>query len=396
MFACFSGCFLLLKFIKTVRFGQNIYKSLNFFAVVLFLIQIPGFCKVCKKILMKKTVVTVDQKSDFPNIYHICLDSYVSHKYLSKAYGFDNSGFYNALRNLGFWYDMEAKSNYSSTIPSFCSAFEMDYFNVDVYNENDLQNRIYFNNKALNILKSNGYRCYINSPDIPTLESANFDNRLQKSRLLFYYYLFQRTPIEGFLFKHFLKEHYNNVRTQFDQMISAKTEWGDNGNYFLFHVLCPHEPFLFNETGGMNTELKSNLISMFKADNDVKKRISWYVNQIKYINALTLRTIKQILNSYEEKNRPIIILHGDHGLSVSATHNIDKWKVGDITDQDKAILSILQTVYLPKYLNIVPPPPGLVNLYRWLINSLFGQNLEYLPSKQIMRIDNRFIPDIDI
>ena len=73
-----------------------------------------------------------------------------------------------------------------------------------------------------------------------------------------------------------------------------------------------------------------------------------------------------------------------------------KWALGDITDQDRAILSILYSVYLPKHLHAAPPPPGLVNLYRWLINSLFKQTLEYLPSKQIMRIDNRFIDNIDI
>ena len=155
--------------------------------------------------------------------------------------------------------------------------------------------------------------------------------------MLFYYYFFLPTLIEGFLFKYFSKQHYDNVFNQFEQMVAVKTEHGDRGNYFLFHVLCPHEPFIFNDTGDINTELKSNFISIFKPDNDVKKRTFKYINQIKYINMLTLKTIKQI-----------IILHGDHGLSISSTHDIKKWKLGDITDQDRAILSILYSVYLPK------------------------------------------------
>lgn len=189
--ACLVGFFLLLKIIRTVKFRQNFYKCLNFFAAVFFLIQVTGFFKVYRNVLAKKTIRTVVSKKDIPNIYHICLDSYASNEYLVKAYDFDNNGFYNALGDLGFWYDMAARSNYSSTIPSFCSAFEMDYFDTDVYDESDLQNRIYFKNKALRFLKTKGgYRLYINSPDIPTLEAVEFDNRLAKSRLSFYYYLF--------------------------------------------------------------------------------------------------------------------------------------------------------------------------------------------------------------
>lgn len=130
--------------------------------------------------------------------------------------------------------------------------------------------------------------------------------------------------MEGLLFKYFLKEHYNNVLEQFEQMASVKMEYGDRGNYFLFHVLCPHEPFVFNDTGSMNTEVQSRPMSMLKPDNDVNKKTSWYINQIKYINALVLKTVKQILDSYEEKNKPIIILHGDHGLSIRATNDINK------------------------------------------------------------------------
>lgn len=86
---------------------------------------------------------------------------------------------------------MDAKSNYSNTIPTFCSAFEMSYLDTDKYDEWDLQRRIYFNNKAIRTLKNKGrYQCYISSPDIPTLESIEFDFRMKRSRLDFYYCLF--------------------------------------------------------------------------------------------------------------------------------------------------------------------------------------------------------------
>lgn len=392
--------YLLLKFIKIINFSQNFKKLLNFFAIVLFILSICNFSKIYGNKNHQSRNSECSTRADrnkYPNIYHIVLDSYVSCRYLSEAYGFDNTDFYKQLGNLGFWYDMDAKSNYSNTIPTFCSSFEMNYLNTDEYNEYDLQRRIYFNNKAIRSLKNKGgYQCYVNSPDVPTLESIEFDFRMKRSRLDFYYYLFLRTPLEFFLFKPFQKKHYGNILNQFHQMVSVKEAYGERGNYFLFHVICPHEPFIFAASGEQNSNLKSNTESMFRPDNNIKNRASEYLNQIKNLNALTLKVVKQILDSYDENNKPIIIIHGDHGLSVQPLSEINAWRANNLKPMDRAMLSILYAVYLPKSLEILPPPDGLVNLYRWLINSLFQEKMDYLPSNQIMRIDSCFIHNINI
>lgn len=399
VFLCFIF-YLLLKVIRTINFSQNFLRALNFFAIVLFLLTICNFFKIYEnKTHQQKNnecFIRTD-KNKYPNIYHIVLDSYVSCRYLSEAYGFDNTDFYKQLGDLGFWYDIDAKSNYSNTIPTFCSAFEMSYLDTDKYDEYDLQSRIYFNNKAIRTLKNKGgYQCHISSPDIPTLESIEFDFRDKRSRLDFYYYLFWRTPLEFCLFKSFQKQHYNNIFGQFDQMVSVKEAYGESGNYFLFHVICPHEPFIFTASGEQNPNLNSYIKSMFKPDNNIKNRAIEYLDQIKYLNTLVLKAVKQILDLYDENNKPIIIIHGDHGLSVQPLSEINAWRENNLTPMDRALLSILYTAYWPKSLGILPPPEGLVNLYRWLINNLFQEKMDYLPSKQIMRIDNCFIPNINI
>lgn len=135
---------------------------------------------------------------------------------------------------------------------------------------------------------------------------------------------------------------------------------------------------------------------MFKPDNNIKNRAIEYLDQIKHLNTLTLKVVKQILGSYDENNKPIIIIHGDHGLSVQPLSEINAWRTNNLKSMDRAMLSILYTAYVPKSLGILPLPDGLVDLYRWLINSLFQEKMDYLPSKQIMRIDNCFIPNINI
>ncbi len=105
------------------------------------------------------------------------------------------------------------------------------------------------------------------------------------------------------------------------------------------------------------------------------------ITQYKHIDSLALYAIREILNQYDEEHKPIIILHGDHGLD---TINLWNFTPKDFCEEHKINFSNLYAIYLPKqYRQALPPPPGLVNTFRWLFNTLFNTQYPYLESRQI-------------
>jgi len=68
----------------------------------------------------------VQQEGDRPNIIHIVLDGYSRADVLARYYDYDNSGFLNALRTMGFAVADGATTAYSQTLQSMTSTFTAD------------------------------------------------------------------------------------------------------------------------------------------------------------------------------------------------------------------------------------------------------------------------------
>ncbi|MCI0554173.1 MAG: hypothetical protein L0287_24755, partial [Anaerolineae bacterium] len=62
-----------------------------------------------------------------PDIYYIVLDAYGGSEMLAKLHGFDNSEFISALEERGFVVPRASRSNYTRTIHSVGSTFNMQY-----------------------------------------------------------------------------------------------------------------------------------------------------------------------------------------------------------------------------------------------------------------------------
>jgi hypothetical protein len=56
-----------------------------------------------------------------PDIYYLILDGYTGENVLKTMYSFDNSGFYDALRQRGFFVASRARCNYPTTFLSLAS-----------------------------------------------------------------------------------------------------------------------------------------------------------------------------------------------------------------------------------------------------------------------------------
>ena len=65
-----------------------------------------------------------------PDIYYIILDGYGRSDVLKNEYGYDNSDFLNALRDLGFTVSECSQSNYAQTQMSLASSLNFNYIDV--------------------------------------------------------------------------------------------------------------------------------------------------------------------------------------------------------------------------------------------------------------------------
>lgn len=100
---------------------------------------------------------------DSADIFYILLDGYGGEEVLGRYFQIDNEPFYKMLEERGFAVLRKSRSNYSSTIQSLASTFNMDYldFLVSKYGES-FTNKVpiiesIYNSRLLRILKQEGY-----------------------------------------------------------------------------------------------------------------------------------------------------------------------------------------------------------------------------------------------
>jgi hypothetical protein len=100
-----------------------------------------------------------------PNIYFICLESVHGFRAMEELYGFDNASFHRFLESQGFEIADEVFANYSFTMTSLQSLFQMGHHyaagafgNHDsLYARGFISGSARYFNPVLNILKRNGY-----------------------------------------------------------------------------------------------------------------------------------------------------------------------------------------------------------------------------------------------
>jgi hypothetical protein len=170
------------------------------------------------------------------------------------------------------------------------------------------------------------------------------------------------------------------------QLIHAANAYPPNGHYFFTHIVAPHPPCYFDQNSWRDFNHQMNYIeahdNIMQYDTDPRARV-WMKAQVRHTDALALMAIREILAAHDEEHAPIILLHGDHGDYSLPQLPAAQWPT-NATAREKAIFSNLYAIYLPKrYRSALPPPPGLVNTFRWLFNALFNEQNPFLESTQI-------------
>ena len=309
---------------------------------------------------------TNTEKTDLPDIYYIILDEYAGFKSLEKNFGFDNSKFYSELSQRGFFIPSKSYSNYPFTVMSIPSSLNMQYLNFfseKLGTENtdlDPIREILEKNLVMNNLSSNGYYIVSFFGGTEAIGSKKFvDEKICGDN----YYLNEvmniLTPAETY------QEKRNEILCTFDEIGNVK-ERISQPMFVFAHISIPHKPFVFDENGD------SQMIDYNDLDDSTKKK--FYLQQLKFANKMTIRTIDEIFAKSETDT--IIIIQSDHGERTGINWN------EPTEDMIKQGLNNLNAYYFPNekknklYNNISP-----VNTFRIIFNEYFDSDFELLDDR---------------
>ncbi len=319
-----------------------------------------------------------------PDVYYIIPDTYTSFAILSDYLGYDNSKFLAFLEDRGFYVNENSYANYHHSILSISSVMNMKYWtDEELGAEGPKALGPYLSqNPVGDTFKEAGYTyVHIGSwwgftaknvrADITPVYSSlrELDFTLYKTTL--WYDLADLLLDRGG--NHILREAHMK---QFANLVEVSRM--EETTFTFSHLILPHPPFLF-EADGAHT-------SGWMVPPEEWRRM--YLAQLEFTTSKLMETIDSILANSEVT--PIIILSADEGYAGTAWKEYWDSKQGlDTIMEDRLDLAVKRHGNLYAVLNPygrnLPQPTSPVNTFRYVFNSLFDSQLEYLPDRYFLK-----------
>lgn len=322
-----------------------------------------------------------------PDIYYIILDEMASSDVLAQYVNYDDAWFRKALDERGFFVTRNSRSNYPLTRLSLSSSLNMIYLDkfADVTGANspDLTTTAVLmrNHTVGKVLKKNNYEYIHIDSSVPPSNGSDISDRLihcgyldQFSERLIRSTLLALSPQAMATLRQHTRE---TILQQFAASCQIAAETPHSKSLFVFnHILCPHEPFLFDADGKPVFNEGSRLHSHWSKDT-----IAAYAAQAKFAQTKTIATIDSILSASRQHGRkPLIIIQGDHGTHCSDYVSSSK----PSTDLLHERFGILNAYLVPDEIRSqLTDQTAPVNSFRIVLRTLFDLNLPNLEEKQI-------------
>lgn len=366
--------------------------------VMAFSVQSVSVSDPGKKLFENEIPLTVKEDVTPPDIYYIILDTYTRGDALLNDFNYDESGFIQALSDLGFYVAGCSRSNYGYTQASLVSSLNMNYMPAlsSLLNDAGLDSNDVFSlikhSQVRQQLEEAGFRTValqtgyawseitdadvyisLNSGGLGSTYITKFESMLLRDTagLIIFDSQIQllssrvtndiNFPFTG----HVVLENYKLGELQ--KMADIQ------GPKFVFaHILMPHVPIVFSPDGEILTDP-----GYYAGDKETPINDDYlmrgYSGEVQYLNSRLLEIVTALIKDSTVK--PIIILQGDHGLK------------GDNH------FEIFNAYYLPDggisnlYASITP-----VNSFRVVFSTYFGTQYPLLEDQSI-DLDGSIIPE---
>lgn len=313
--------------------NEKIYTFISYL-VVLFIFQASLIIiNVTKINNFSDSNVSQKFQSTSPNIYFLIFDE-ISFDFISNNIFIDKK-FENFKRfsenstvftNTHTSYDFTSKSSLSMLTGGQSIVNELtgqnDHYFKDINRYNDNLYNTLKNNYLINIISSYDY-CYyhtkytntcissVNKSNNIFIDLINFSNTFYNHSLP--RFLINLLDAKGFIIKdNNIYSYINNEKSLSNYFLDNINNAIGSNNFYLFHSMISHQPWLFDEDGNMSK------ISDFKEliDNkEINELILKYTKSLIYTDKIFGRFIEKLKKeSLYEKS--IIILASDHGVSL--------------------------------------------------------------------------------
>ena len=384
---------LLVAFwlLKSFHAIPNLTLGLNIISILLVslsLAQVGGF--YVRSLSYSKTpaasienkLVSWTNKSPPPDIYFIILDGYGRSDALESVEGIDNSAFLNRLQQLGFYVARCSQSNYTRTLLSLASTFNMEYvqaLNTQLTPGQDTAWLVPYLKHSFvrQQLEQLGYKTIVfkNPWEAWVWDDAAIVYRSSGRGLLspFEYLLLSTTVTRVYLDKQQAGINHLANYTNYEDTLYALDQLPNvpkiSGPKLVFvHLVIPHAPFVFGPDGEYIDIRPYDTVRNLYTDEDHRRG---YSAAVTYIDKRMLDILPRLIQ--DSGTPPVIILAGDHGTGESDT-----------------VTQNLEAFYAPKagsnfYAQITP-----VNIFRVVFDAYFNGNFNLLPDHSYFSAEGKY------
>ena len=312
--------------------------------------------------------VTVERPARPRDVYYLVFDRYASNETLSQHYGYDNTSFYDRLRQRGFYCAPDSRANYPKTAMSMASALNMRFLDAEIEGI-----RAYFpavmDNRVVRLFKQMDYEVHhLGNWYEPLRTSPHADVNFRISPLpseladVFYH----RTPL-GHLMNYTLSRTYGDPRLPLGKFSTlAEVARQDEATFAYAHFLLPHAPFIFDRQGSLVPR------SVRKSGDNREL----YIDQLIFANQRILGLVDEILAVSDPE--PIIVIQADEGPFLD-----DEDQQNSRVTSMRKRTGIISAFLLPgiDVASVVPPQVTPVNTFRIVFSTHFGADLERYPDR---------------
>ena len=350
-----------------------VYCIVDFFLLTKASLSRPG-SSMAQTVKFDTTKVT--QK---PDVYFLLFDGYPGFTSLKDSFNYENDSLQQYFTNNAFKV-LPVFANYDLTYFSMSSMFNMQYVKKDFNNlqvrQHDFQKRgVEIDHGVIfPIFRSMGYSIenisIFRINDIDPLSDKNsfllahsilltdkiFHKRLQRDVWL--------NKIFPFLGDDDFYQHDIDNKAAQELLLKSALKKRDRPGFVYAHFMMPHGPYYYDSLGNKNPFEK---ISHYTKWPDKEL----FVSYIKYINKQIIKMTDTIIRHNPEA---IIIVMGDHGFrSYNSSQTFQPLRYDNL-----CAVRFPDNNYDPG-----SKPWSNVNLFRYVFNRQFAQNLPYLADSSI-------------
>lgn len=384
-------CVVAVWLIKKYRTVPNLTFTLNVTCTLLICLPVAQITAYHLRGLFtpETPIVVTDDRliswpgsSPRPDIYFIVLDGYGRSDALQEVEGIDNTAFLDSLQQMGFYVAKCSQSNYTRTLLSLTSTFNMEYIqSIDPQLTPDQSTSWLYpylkHSLVRQQLEQLGYKTIVfqNPWEAMVWDDAAIVYRSNGSAHLspFEYLLLSTTVTRVYLDSAQAKStqiaNYSNYIDTLYALEQLQNVPDIPGSKLVFvHLVIPHSPFVFGPDGLYNNIQPYDTVNNLYTDEDHKQG---YTDAITYINRRMLEILPKLIQS--SKTQPIIILTSDHGTGESST----------VTENLEAFY--VPGSQTPFYDTITP-----VNIFRRVFDTYFNGSLGLLPDKSYFSAGGKY------